>query len=37
MQLMIVILAIAGLVLLYSAIKNQDPRDVVKSALRGGK
>lgn len=37
MTLVTVILIVAGLVLLYAAIKGEDPRNVVKNALGKGK
>jgi hypothetical protein len=33
MQLMIIILLVAGGIAIYAAIKGQDPRDIVKNAL----
>lgn len=33
--LMIVIMLIAGLVFVYAAIKNQDPRNLIKDAITG--
>lgn len=35
MSLMIVVMIITGIVLVYAAIKGQDPRSVVKQAIRG--
>lgn len=35
MNLMIVVLLIAGVVIVYAAVKGQDPRSVVKQAIRG--
>jgi hypothetical protein len=35
MQLMIIILLVAGGIALYAAIKGQDPRDLIKNALGG--
>lgn len=34
MKLASVIMMTAGLVLIYSSVKNKDPRDVVKQALK---
>lgn len=34
-MLMIVIVAIAGAVFIYGAVKGTDPREIVKNALRG--
>jgi hypothetical protein len=34
MSLTVVIILIVGTVLVYSAVKGKDPRDVLKSALR---
>lgn len=36
MSLTIVIILIVALVLIYSAVRGQDPRDVLKKAIRKG-
>lgn len=36
MQLLIVILLIGGALLIYSSIKDRDPRDVIRQALQLG-
>lgn len=36
MSMAITILLIAGAILVYSAVKGKDPRDVVKGAIRRG-
>lgn len=36
-SLVVVILAIAGIVLAYSAVKGKDPRTVIQDALKKGK
>lgn len=36
MSLMIVIIGIVALVFIYAAVKGQDPREIVMSALRRG-
>lgn len=35
-SLTVVLLAIAGVVLVYAAIKGKDPRDLIKDALKKG-
>lgn len=34
--LIVVLVAIAGAIFVYAAIKGQDPREIIKSALRKG-
>lgn len=36
-NLLVVIVLIAGIIFVYSAVKKKDPRDVVKDALKAGK
>lgn len=36
MNLVVIILIAVGLILVYSAVKNKDPRNVVKEALKRG-
>lgn len=36
-SMMIVIMIIAGLVFVYAAVKNKDPRTLVKDAIKGNK
>jgi hypothetical protein len=36
MNLMVVLIGITALVLVYSAVKGEDPRDVIKKALSKG-
>lgn len=36
MSVMVVILVMAGLVFVYSAVKGKDPREVIKDALKRG-
>lgn len=36
MSLIVVVLMVSGMILVYSAVKNKDPRDVVKEALKRG-
>lgn len=36
MSLIVVVLMVGGMILVYSAVKNKDPRDVVKEALKRG-
>lgn len=36
MNLIVVVLMVVGMILVYSAVKNKDPRNVVKEALKRG-
>lgn len=36
MNLIVVVLMVVGMILVYSAVKNKDPRTVVKEALKRG-
>lgn len=35
MNLMIVVMIIVGAVIVYAAVKGQDPRSIIKQAIRG--
>lgn len=36
MSLIVVVMMVVGMILVYSAVKNKDPRQVVKEALKRG-
>lgn len=36
MSLIVIVLIVVGMILVYSAVKNKDPRVVVKEALKRG-